>query len=332
MRLSRWSPGCGSPWAMSDSPRRLLSCVSKPGSQTPAPTPSQCVSTHARPCAVDRDHVRRVLAAVRLRSRARRRARAPAPSLGEPASAGTGEELRDAREPASRGYAPPPVYGTTTGSRQRGRYSARSSAVNTTPSTREERLRERAAIDARSALLGERLERLRRARAGRGESPASRVRPVAREELGAALERVEPAEHLERARVHRGQRNTGARQARAPARTSRFQGSRPSRSQSSPSAAGSPGTAHDAGPIAYTTSSSPKAIGSSASSPSPEGTAAKPSRFMHARAVEHDRVAPGEEAAHHRLGDARRERHRDDRVRRRAAVGEDLGPASAVAG
>jgi hypothetical protein len=45
-----------------------------------------------------------------------------------------------------------------------------------------------------------------------------------------------------------------------------------------------------------------------------------------ARTVEDDRVAPREEPAHHRLSDARGERHGDDRVRGRAAVGEDLDP------
>jgi hypothetical protein len=43
------------------------------------------------------------------------------------------------------------------------------------------------------------------------------------------------------------------------------------------------------------------------------------------RGVEVDRVTAAEEAGHHRLGDARRERGRDRRVGGAAAVGEDLG-------
>ena len=43
-----------------------------------------------------------------------------------------------------------------------------------------------------------------------------------------------------------------------------------------------------------------------------------------AGAVEGDRVAACEEAAHHGLGDARRESHRDDRVGGGPSVGEDL--------
>ena len=55
---------------------------------------------------------------------------------------------------------------------------------------------------------------------------------------------------------------------------------RPIRAQSSSSAAGSPGTAQEAGPIEYGTSSSPNGTSTSESVPCPEGTAANPSRFL----------------------------------------------------
>ena len=73
---------------------------------------------------------------------------------------------------------------------------------------------------------------------------------VPREELASAPEREELAEHLER--CARASREV-ARRARANVSAgsqSRFHGSRPSRSESSPSAQGRPGTAHEAGPMA----------------------------------------------------------------------------------
>ncbi len=59
--------------------------------------------------------------------------------------------------------------------------------------------------------------------------------------------------------------------------------------------------------------------------PGAEGTAAKQSRWRAREPSKTARVPAGEQAAHHRLGDARGERHRGGRVARRAAVGEDLG-------
>ncbi len=86
------------------------------------------------------------------------------------------------------------------------------------------------------------------------------------------------------ARASRGRARAQGR-ARSPSRASRSagstrrgQGMRPPASQSALSPAGTPGTAHDAGPTAYSTTSSPKCMGRSRISPTWLGTATKQSR------------------------------------------------------
>ena len=198
--LWRWSPGRGSPNAMSDSPRRLFSCTSSPGTQTPAPTPSEWERTHALPAGVDRDHVGRVLRAVRIRlerldegEHAVRRGETT--DLREP-----GEERGHTGEAAARRDAVPvevhdrgveparPVVAQVAGRED--------DAVDA-----EDGLGERAAVCARGPFLGEHLERRHEPRlleelAG-GERP-----PVPREEVQAALPGEDGAEHLEGARMH----------------------------------------------------------------------------------------------------------------------------------
>ena len=208
MRLSRWSPGCGSPCAMSDSPSRLFSCTSKPGSQAPAPTPSECVSTQARPCASTATMFVVCSPASGTGSNARTsastRSVASAPGeLREPR-----EELGNAAETAAGRDAPPGVLDEHGVAPERAIareiVGREHDAVHA-----EERLGERAAVHARSALLGERLERLHEA--GLVQDVAfSEQASVPREELATAPERVELAEHVERARVHLGKRHAGA--------------------------------------------------------------------------------------------------------------------------
>ena len=286
----------------------------------------ECVRTQARPCAVDGDHVRRVLAAGRRRSRRPRRARGRARSRESSARRGhPRQELGDAREPAARRDAPA-VEADEHGIAPARRGSrARSSAVITTPSTSSSASASEPRVHARGALLARAPRASARGRAGRGSRLPASVRPS----------RAKRSAPRPSGRARRTSRATGAcisgsgtpaRASRSAGSTSRGHGRRPSRSQSSPSAAGKPRDgARRPGRSSTTTSSSPKAIGSSTRSPRPDGTRREAVEVQHARAVEHDRVAAGEEPAHDRLGDARGERHRHDRIRRGPAVGEDLG-------
>ena len=98
MRLSRWSPGARLAVGDVGLAEQVVELESKPGSHTPAPTPSECVSTQARPCAVDRDHVRRVLAALLARlERIDERKHA----LGRVASRSSGRRGRSSGTPES---------------------------------------------------------------------------------------------------------------------------------------------------------------------------------------------------------------------------------------
>ncbi len=143
----------------------------------------------------------------------------------------------------------------------------------------EQRLGDRASVDTRRSLVRKCLEGLHEAGLFEELALAQRA-PVPGEDLRAALER-EAARRASRA-CARASREAEllARASSSAGSQSRRQGRRPNLSASSPSAAGRPGTAHDAAPIAYTTSSSPNAMGSSASSAEADGTAANPSRFM----------------------------------------------------
>ena len=214
MRLSRWSPGCGSPCAMSDSPRRLFSCVSKPGSQTPAPTPREWVSTQARPCASTATTFvvcSPPSGAARTRRRARARARVDVSPRGGEDAAGARAPPRGRR--ASRRGAPVLDEDRVAPERAVAREVVRTS----TSRPPQERLGERAAIDARGSFLGSASSVWTRPGWSR-TSPSPSMRPSRVKSPRAALEREEPAEHLERsARASRGSGTPGA-PARARAR------------------------------------------------------------------------------------------------------------------
>ena len=308
---------------MSDSPRRLFNW------RVEARHPDACahpegVREHARAAMrVDRDHVRRVLAAGRL----------SVERVHESQHAFRRRQPADARELAEAAPGPP---------------TDRRVSPRVDPGTHDQRLAPNRAVrrevfrvedDAvhlekrsRRAILGrqlaapflsKRLEGLHQA--GLVEELAcSKRAPVAREDLRTALQREELAEHLERRSVHLGKRN--ALGARAPERGShsRFHGSRPSRSGELTQRRGKArhgarrGTdrVHD-GLVAE----GDRELGELADA---DGIAAKPSRFR--TLVPSNTMAwhPDEQPAHHRLGDAGGERHRDHGVGGGAAVDEDL--------
>ena len=109
-------------------------------------------------------------------------------------------------------------------------------------------------------------------------SPARSVRP-SRVKISAPRSSAKSSPSISSVRSCISGSGTPRRASSRAGSQSRCHGSRPNLPASSPSAAGRPGTAHDGAPIAYTTSSSPNAIGSSASSAEADGTAANPSRF-----------------------------------------------------
>ena len=308
---------------MSDSPSRLLSCTSKPGSQTPAPTPSECVRTHARPCAVDGHHVRRVLAAFGARLE-HVHEREHALGLRESGESGKPrEELRDAREAATgRDAAAVEVDGD--GIAPDGAIVGEVRLSDDDPvhterapprSSRGRRSQAPSSASASSAWTDARLvEELARL-----QQPA-----VADEQLAAPLEGVELAEHVERTLVHLGKHDTATGQVE--------------RRLAQPSPREPPETVPElaecsrkAGDGArrgtYRVHDELVAEGDGELGELARGgrDGCEPVEVHDARAVEDDRMAPGEQAAVDRLGDAGGERHRDDGIGGGTALCQDLG-------
>ena len=233
---------------MSDSPRRLFSWTSKPGSQTPAPTPSECVSTHARPwpstatmfvvCSPPTRAWRRVPR--RVRGRARQRSD-PAASACAEAAPGLPRDRRAWRRVAPRTR------------RRSGR--ATEDGTRRDPQLPGRRRRPPGAL--RRAIRGRRSSPLpppvprgsRRARAERGSSPSLSVRP-SRVKRSAPRSREKSPPSISSVRACISGSGTPDPARAIAGSHSRPHGSRPSRSQSSPRAAGRPGTAHEPAPIA----------------------------------------------------------------------------------
>ena len=125
-----------------------------------------------------------------------------------------------------------------------------------------------------------------------------------------------------------GGMTTPLRARRIAGSHTRAHGRRPCRACSSPSKAGTPGTAHDAGPRprharlrAERHLEMHEVVAASL-----ECSAQKPSMFSAtcSRLVPVDRVSAAEQPGHDRLGDTRRERCRNRCIRGAAAVAQDL--------
>ncbi len=160
---------------------------------------------------VDRDHVRRVLSADRCGLERFDECEDALGGRQVTQYRHAQEQLRDSRETGARGDSPARVFDddrvapvrTVRGEIR----SLQNDAVD-----RQERLGQRPAVNARRAFLGQRFESVDEP--GLGEDLAlDQSAAVAREEGGATLEGEELAEHLERARVHLGQRDAGSRQS-----------------------------------------------------------------------------------------------------------------------
>jgi hypothetical protein len=172
-----------------------------------AGTDAERVREHARaPVLVDGDHVRRVLASLAdgLERLDQGENTVGGAKTGEPGE--TRQELRDARQAGTRGDPPAHVLDESGVAPERAIAREVVGGEHDTVETQEP-LGERTAVHARRALVGERLDRLDEAGLVQHLARAERV-AVAGEEVGAAVERVQLAQHRERARMHLGQRHT----------------------------------------------------------------------------------------------------------------------------
>ena len=113
----------------------------------------------------------------------------------------------------------------------------------------EQRRADRAVVRARCALGRERLERGDEARLLE-QLARLEQRAAGRVHARAFAHRHHRLEHAQAGDVRRPASSTPSRASRSAGSTSRGHGSRPCASHSAPSPAGTPGTAHDAGPTA----------------------------------------------------------------------------------
>ncbi len=272
---------------------------------------------------VDRDHVRRVLAAVVGRLE-RPDERERAVRLRQPGQRREpGEQLGDTGEAAARGHAPPAVLDEH-GIRPDRAVLAQLGCGQHDPVDPEQLLGERAAVDAHGALVRERLQALREPRLHE-ELAGLQYAPVPCEECLAAFQRENGREHVERAVVHLRERDAVASKTdrrlyqMLPGQAPEPFPELPERGREARDRArGRADLVHD-----HLVAERHRHLEHVGALGRHRGEAVQ---VRHPGSVEGDRVATREEPAHDRLGDARREAHRNDGVRRGAAVREDLRP------
>ena len=233
------------------------------------------------------------------------------------------KQLRDAREPTASCDAPARIL-ETTASRHCGTVEARSAA------SRRRRRPPGAPRPATRRRRSLRLPRPALRASGRGPgwsriSPLTKVRPSrtkrakprSREKSSPSISRVRSCiRAAERRRSRQSERRLARPLPRKP----------PNRSESSPRARRA--ARNRARPGARSSRRRARRRKRWASSTKVSGVPARhaePVQVHHARTVEQDGVATGEEAAHHGLGDTGGKRHRHDRIGRSPTIGEDLG-------
>ena len=156
--LSIRAPGTSGTWRRSTSPSMLFRCRSSPGRKSPVPRPRLVVSTQALPSRVDDGRGSSCGPRERVR-RGRRAARALAPARRAPAAAAAGPAPWERPRAPLRVRNRVPANVTSTGPDQScfvASRSARVTAIAVDPV--QQRLGERAVVDASRSLRGDDLE------------------------------------------------------------------------------------------------------------------------------------------------------------------------------